>query len=93
MVVVGEFGFLFNVSASSAESFEDSVEVSSLLHGNNSELIFFVDPHQESLLVIVEDTSAMGPVSVQVASLQESVSLPIIKVIEYVVIFRGKILT
>jgi hypothetical protein len=92
MVVVGEFGFLFNVSASSAESFEDSVEISSLLHGNNSELIFFIDPHQESLLVIVEDTSAMGPVSVQVASLQESVSLPIIEIIVYA-IFRGNILT
>jgi hypothetical protein len=62
------------------------------LHGNNSELIFFIDPHQESLLVIVEDTSAMGPVSVQVASLQESVSLPIIEIIVYA-IFRGNILT
>jgi hypothetical protein len=54
------------------------VEVSTLLHGNDSELIFFVNPDEEGLLIVVEDTSALWPFSVQVASFQESVSLPII---------------
>jgi len=47
------------------------------LHGDDSELILLVDPDQESLGVVVEDTSARWPVSVEVASLKESVTLPI----------------
>jgi hypothetical protein len=38
-------------------------------------LIFFVDPDEESLGIVVEDTSARWPVSVEVAGLEESVSL------------------
>jgi len=47
------------------------------LHGDDSELILLVDPDQESLSIVVEDSSAGWPVSVKVASSQESVSLPI----------------
>jgi hypothetical protein len=66
--------------ASSAKSIEDSLNISTRLHRNDSELIFLVDPYKESLVVIVEDTSAFGPFTVKTASLQESVSLPILNI-------------
>jgi len=44
------------------------------LHGDDSELIFFIDPYQEVFLVIMEDTSAIGPVSVESASIEESIT-------------------
>ena len=76
MVIVGELADCLNVSGGSAESVENLENSSSWLHGDDSELILFVDPDEESLGVVVEDTSARWPVSVKVASLQESVSLP-----------------
>ena len=38
-------------------------------------MIFLVDPDEESLILVVEDTSTVGPVSIQTYSLEESVSL------------------
>ena len=78
MLIVRELADGLDVSGSSAESFEDREDTSSWLHGDDSELILLIDPDEESLGIVVEDTSAGWPVSVQVASLQESVSLPII---------------
>ena len=40
---------------------KDSLDITSLLHGDNSELIFLIDPDQEGLGSIVEDTTALGP--------------------------------
>ena len=78
MVVVGECDISgLEVLNSSAESVEDFDDTSILLHGDDSELILLVDPDQEGLVVVVEDTSAGWPVSVEVACLEESVSLPI----------------
>lgn len=75
MVVVRELANLLNLSSSSAKSVEHFLDASSLLHGDDSELIFFVDPDQEGLLGVVENSSARWPVSVEVASLKESISL------------------
>lgn len=58
MLVVGELGNSFDVSSSSGESLENFGDTSSLLHGDDSELILLVNPDEESLLVIVEDTSS-----------------------------------
>ena len=78
MVVVGECDISgLEVLNSSAESVEDFDDTSVLLHGDDSELILLVNPDQEGLVVVVEDTSAGWPVSVEVACLEESVSLPI----------------
>ena len=77
MVVVGELGLLLDGSAGSAESVEDSLDVGTVLHRDDSKLILLVDPDDESLGVVVEDTSARRPVSVEVASLKESITLPI----------------
>ena len=44
------------------------------MHGDDSELVFFVDPDKERLLIVVEYTSSLGPVSVQATSIKESIS-------------------
>ena len=77
MVIVSEFGDLLNGLSSSAESIKDLFDSSSFLHGDDSKLIFFIDPNEESFINIVEDTSTRWPVSVQVASFEESISFPI----------------
>jgi len=74
MVIVSEFGDLLNGLSSSAESIKDLFDSSSFLHGDDSKLIFFIDPNEESFINIVEDTSTRWPVSVQVASFEESIS-------------------
>jgi hypothetical protein len=35
------------------------------LHGNDSKLVFFVDPDKECLIVVVEDATSFGPVVFQ----------------------------
>lgn len=65
-----------NGSAESIENFDDT---GILLHRNNSKLILFVDPDKEGLGVVMEDTSTGWPVSVEIACIQESVSLSIFK--------------
>ena len=80
MIIVREFTNGFNGFGSSAESIEDLFDTSSFLHRDDSELIFFVDPDEESLGIIVEDSSTRWPVSVQVACFEESISLPILKI-------------
>merc|ERR1719291_1259145 len=42
---------------------EDLLHVSSLLHGDDAELILLVDPDEESLLLVVEDTTTLRPVT------------------------------
>jgi len=74
MLIVRELGDLLNGGGGSAESVEDLFDTSSFLHGDDSKLIFFVDPDEERFGIIVEDTSTGWPVSVQVASFEESIS-------------------
>jgi len=76
MVVMSKLNIsCLEMSNSSAESVEDLDDTGVLLHGDDSELILLVNPDQESLGVVVEDSSSGRPVSVEVASSQESVSL------------------
>jgi len=56
------------------KSFKDSSDISTLLHGDDTELIFLVDPDQEGLLVVVEDTTTLGPVTLHTGNGQVSVS-------------------
>jgi len=44
MLVMGELADGFDVSSGSAQSVEDLEDTSSLLHGDNSELILFIAP-------------------------------------------------
>jgi hypothetical protein len=69
MLIMGEFNISgLEMSNGSAESIENFNDTSSILHGNDSELILFVDPDEESLGIIMEDTSSGWPVSIKVAS-------------------------
>ena len=65
---------MLNLLGSDSESGKDSSNVSSLLHGDNSELILLVNPNKEGLLIVVEDASSLRPVSVETACIQESVA-------------------
>merc|ERR1712061_466192 len=69
--------FLDRVSNSldtSCKSLKDALDISTLLHGDDSELILFIDPDEEGLSSIVEDTSAFGPVSLHTSNSKVSVS-------------------
>ena len=44
------------------------------MHGDDSKLVFFVDPYKEGLVVVVEDSSSLRPVTVETTCIQESVS-------------------
>merc|ERR1712241_1660585 len=59
---------------STGETSEDSLDVSSLLHGDDSGLILLIDPHKEGLSVIVEDSTTLGPVTLHTSNGQVSVS-------------------
>ena len=76
MVVVSELDLLLNAGGTAGESIEDGVKVGTLLHGDNAELILLIDPDEESLVLVVEDTTTVGPVTVETAGLKESVTLP-----------------
>jgi hypothetical protein len=74
MLVVGELGNLLNSVGGTGESVENSTDVSTVLHGDDSKLILLINPNKEGLGIVVEDTSAIGPVSVEVAGLKETVT-------------------
>jgi len=75
MLIMGKITYGLNVSACSAESIENFGNASSRLHGNDSQLIFLVDPDQECLSIIMENASTRWPISVKIACSQESISL------------------
>merc|ERR1712048_144754 len=63
------------MSGTPAESLENHGDVGIVLHGDDSQLILFIDPDEEGLILVVENTSSIWPVSVEVASSKESISL------------------
>jgi len=77
MFVMRELADGFNMSAGSAESVEDSEDIGSLLHRDDSELIFLINPNVEGFFIVMENTSTGWPVSVKVASFKESISLSV----------------
>ena len=79
MVVVSELGSRLDTGGGAAETLEDGADVGTLLHGDDTELILLIDPDEESLGVVVEDTSALGPVAVETAGIEEAIALPVIK--------------
>ena len=70
-----ELGLLFDSLSSATESLEDLADISSRLHRNDTEFIFFIDPDEEGLIRVVEDSTALGPVAVQTASIKEPITL------------------
>ena len=70
VVVVRELSLLLNASDTSGESLEDFSDVGAWLHRDDSQLILLINPHKESLVVVVEDTSSLGPVSLKEGRLE-----------------------
>jgi len=56
------------------EAGEDTLDISSLLHGDDTGLVLLVDPHEEGLGGIVEDSTALGPVTLHTSDSQVAVS-------------------
>jgi len=56
------------------KTFEDTLDITTLLHGDDSELILFIDPDEERLLGVVEDTTAFGPVALHTGNLKVRIS-------------------
>ena len=74
MLVIGELGFGLDDVGSISESLENLLDVRSSLHGDDSKLILFVDPDEESLGVIVIDSSSLGPLSLESSGLKVFIS-------------------
>jgi len=72
---MSKFGNLLNVRTCLGQSSKDSSNVSSILHGNDSQLVFLIHPHKESLLIVVEDASSLRPISIKTTSFKESITL------------------
>ena len=77
VVVMAELGHSLDVCSCPAQPLEDGSDVSSLLHGDDPELVFFVDPDKEGLLSIVEDPTSRRPLSVATTGLKEPITFPI----------------
>merc|ERR1719393_163932 len=59
---------------STGKTREDTLDISSLLHGDNSHLVFLIDPEKEGLGSIVEDSTALRPVTFHTSNSQVTVS-------------------
>jgi len=59
---------------SPGEPLEDSLDVTALLHGDDPKLILLVDPDQEGLVLVVEDSTALGPVTLHTGNGQVAVT-------------------
>ena len=70
MIVIGEFGFLLDLSSGDRESSENFKNVRSLLHRDDSELILLINPHKECLSIVMEDSSVLWPLSLETARLE-----------------------
>jgi len=56
------------------ETLEDTLDITALLHGDDAELILLVDPDKESFVLVVENTTALGPVTLHTSDLQVGVT-------------------
>ena len=49
-------------------------EISSHLHGDDTKMIFFIDPDEEGFGIVVEDTTPGRPEATSVRSLEETIA-------------------
>merc|ERR550519_316665 len=59
---------------SSGESTEDTLDIATLLHGDDAELILLVDPDEEGLGLVVVDAAALGPVALHAGNSQVAIA-------------------
>merc|ERR1711994_273689 len=75
-IVLSRFS-LYRVSNSldtTSKAFEDTLNISSLLHGDYTGLIFFIDPEKECFGIIVEDTTTLRPVTFHTSNSKVTIS-------------------
>ena len=70
MLVVGKLGLLLDEGRGVGKSLEDLTDVGALLHGDDTELVLFIDPDEERLVVVVEDTTSLGPFTLETTALK-----------------------
>merc|ERR1711937_873637 len=68
--VVLELGDLLNLGGGDGESLEDLTDVGALLHGDDSPMILLVNPDEEGLGVVVEDTTGLWPLTLETAGFE-----------------------
>jgi hypothetical protein len=73
---MSELDDLLDFCCTTGEAVKNCMEVSTLFHSNNSELILFVNPNKECLVLVMKDTSTVGPVTVEITCLEETISFP-----------------
>jgi len=59
---------------STGKTREDSLDISSLLHGDDSHLVLLVDPEKEGLGSVVEDSTSLWPVTLHTSNGKVTVS-------------------
>jgi len=74
MFIVCEIDNFFNLSGTTRKTVKDCMESCTWLHGDDAKLIFFINPDKESLGLVVEDTTTVWPVTIEVASFEETIS-------------------
>ncbi len=50
------------------QAVEDSTHVAAVLHGDDAELVLLVNPGEEGLVLVVEDSATLRPVSLHPGS-------------------------
>jgi len=73
-LVTSEWDLGFDGLDTLNKTFQNLSNVSTVLHGDDTEVIFFVDPDEESLGFVVVDTTSVGPVTAGVSGLEEAIS-------------------
>jgi hypothetical protein len=61
-------------SDTAGKALKDSLDITTLLHGDNTELILLIDPEKEGLGGIVEDSTAFGPVTLHTGNSEVGIS-------------------
>merc|ERR1719391_1448824 len=56
------------------QSAEDSLDITTLLHGDDTGLVLFIDPEEERFGIVVEDTTSLGPVTLHSSDSQVTIS-------------------
>merc|ERR1719250_310174 len=68
------FDRISNSLDATSKTVKDSSDISSTLHGDDPELIFLINPGEEGLVLVVKDTTALGPVSLHTSNLEVRIS-------------------
>ena len=63
---------LLDLRSTLGETLNDAFDIVALLHGDNAHLVLLVDPDEQVLVVIVEDTTGIGPVTSHTTRQQKS---------------------